>query len=105
MATVGKLYSELDAEQVVIGKGVIAKGPRHEILNLHSGLMHIYADKKSGVILGAEILGHGAEHFAHYLALAITHKLSVKQVLEAPFYHPCLEEVMKMALNSALFQL
>lgn len=105
MAIVGRQFHQLDSEKIVIGKAPFSKGPRHEIYNVHHGVFYLYVDKSSGAIEGGEIFGKGAEHFAHYLALAISQKLTVHQVLEAPFYHPCLEEVMKAALNQAMFQL
>ncbi len=105
MALVGRRFVELNPDEIVIGKAAFHKGPRHEIYNEHHGEFALFVDKREGRILGAEIFGRGAEHFAHYLALAISQNLTVKEVLQAPFYHPCLEEVMKMALNSAMFQL
>ncbi|MCD6535057.1 MAG: dihydrolipoyl dehydrogenase [Deltaproteobacteria bacterium] len=105
IAMVGKKYSELDPSKIVIGRASVANGPRHKIYNVRDGQLSVFAKKESGMILGAEIFGKGAEHFAHYLSLAITHKMTLQNVLEAPFYHPCLEEVMKASLNQALFQL
>jgi dihydrolipoamide dehydrogenase len=105
MAVVGRQFHQLDKDKIIIGKAPFAKGPRHEIYNIHHGQFYLYVDKSTGKIEGAEIFGKGAEHFAHYLALAISQNLTVHQVLEAPFYHPCLEEVMKAALNKAMFQL
>jgi len=84
---------------------LVANGPRHKIYDVRDGQLSVFVEKESGRILGAEIFGKGAEHFAHYLSLAITHRMTVQNVLEAPFYHPCLEEVMKESLNKALFQL
>jgi len=105
IAMVGKKYAELDPNKIVVGKALFANGPRHKIYDERDGQFSVFAEKESGRILGAEIFGKGAEHFAHYLSLAITHSMTVQNVLKAPFYHPCLEEVMKEALNQARFQL
>ncbi|MCK5825472.1 MAG: dihydrolipoyl dehydrogenase [Desulfuromusa sp.] len=105
MATVGTTYSSLDSEQVVIGRARMARGPRHEIYNDQRGMIQVYVDKEGGSLLGAEIFGRGAEHMAHVLVLAIEHKMTVGEILQMPVYHPSLEEVMKEALNNALFQL
>jgi len=51
------------------------------------------------------LLGHQAEHLAHLLALAITHKMTAAQFLTMPIYHPSAEEVLKRALDQARFQL
>jgi dihydrolipoamide dehydrogenase len=105
MATVGATYSSLDTEQIVVGRARMARGPRHEIYHDKRGMIQVYVDKESGSLLGAEIFGRGAEHMAHVLVLAIEHKMTVAEILQMPIYHPSLEEVMKDALNHALFQL
>ena len=105
MAIVGVDYSFLDPEQIVIGRARMAQGPRHEIYNDHRGMIQVYVDKDSGTLLGAEIFGRGAEHMAQTLVLAIEHEMTVGEILQMPVYHPSLEEVMKDALNKALFQL
>ncbi len=105
MAIVGVEYRALDPENIIIGRAAVGKGPRHEIYHDQRGMMHVYADKHTGVLLGAEIFGRGAEHMAHTLILAVEHRMTVKDMLRMPIYHPSLEEVMKAALNHALFQL
>lgn len=56
------------------------------------GLVHIYAERDSGRILGAELFCPNAEHLAHQLAWIISLKLTIAQVLALPFYHPVMEE-------------
>ncbi|HEY8886924.1 MAG TPA: dihydrolipoyl dehydrogenase, partial [Gallionella sp.] len=41
------------------------------------------------------------EHLAHLLALAIQRKLTVRELLRMPFYHPVLEEGLRTALREA----
>lgn len=105
MAVVGAPYKTLDSEQLFIGRARMGRGPRHEIYNDPNGMIQVYIDKGDGTLLGAEIFGRGAEHMAQTLVLAIEHKMSVAEILQMPVYHPSLEEVMKDALNNALFQL
>jgi len=105
MANVGTPYNGLDKDEIVIGQVSMAEGSRHAIYNDDRGMLQIYAAKADGRILGAEIFGRGAEHMAHTLALAIEYKATVAGMLEMPFYHPCLEEVMKDALHHARKQL
>ena len=83
----------------------MAQGPRHEIYNDRRGMIQVYVDRDNGFLLGAEIFGRGAEHMAQSLVLAIEHTMTVAEILQMPVYHPSLEEVMKNALNNALFQL
>ncbi|MDY0291894.1 MAG: dihydrolipoyl dehydrogenase [Desulfuromonadaceae bacterium] len=105
MATVGAAYAELNQDEIVIGKVSMGKGPRQAIYNDARGMLQIYANKADGRILGAEIFGRGAEHMGHTLALAIEYKATVDGMLQMPFYHPCLEEVIKDALYAAKKQL
>jgi len=104
MAMVGCSYKELKGRDIVIGD-VPFNSPRHEVWQKTKGRIQVYLDAHSGEILGAELLGHQAEHLAHLLALAITHKMSAAQLLEMPIYHPSAEEVLKKALDAARFQL
>lgn len=101
MASVGASYAELNKDEIVIGTARMSGGPRHAIYNDTRGMLQIYAAKGDGRILGAEIFGRGAEHMAHTLALAIEYRADLAGMLEMPFYHPCLEEVMKDALLNA----
>ncbi|MDA3903624.1 MAG: dihydrolipoyl dehydrogenase [Desulfuromusa sp.] len=105
MASVGTAYSSLDPDQTIIGLARMGHGPRHEIYNDSRGMIQVYVNKESGSLLGAEIFGRGAEHMAQTLVLAIEHEMTVAEILQMPVYHPSLEEVMKDALNKALFQL
>lgn len=105
MASVGADYNSLNPEQTIIGRARMAHGPRHEIYNDKRGMIQVYVNKDTGSLLGAEIFGRGAEHMAQTLILAIEHEMTVGEILQMPVYHPSLEEVMKEALNKALFQL
>lgn len=104
MAIVGKSFQQLRDTEIVIGD-VPFNSPRHEVWKKTQGRIQVYLDAYSGQILGAELLGYQAEHLAHLLALAITHRMTADQFLEMPIYHPSAEEVLKKALNNARFQL
>lgn len=72
---------------------------RARILLKNQGLLHIYADKTTGKLLGAEILAPAAEHLAHLLAWALQNAMTIPQMLEMPFYHPVIEEGLRTALR------
>ena len=69
------------------------------------GLLHVYADRGTGRLLGAELIGPDAEHVAHLLAWAHQLELTVHATLELPFYHPVVEEGLRTALRHAQAQL
>jgi dihydrolipoamide dehydrogenase len=73
---------------------------RAKVINSNRGLLRVYGEQGSGLLLGAEMFGPAAEHIAHQLAWVIQLRLSVQQILELPFYHPVLEEGVRTALRN-----
>lgn len=105
IATVGKRWAQLQSEKIVIGK-VSFEGQGRSIVKLkEQGLLHVYVDENSGLILGAELQAPDGEHLAHLLAWAITAKLTVFEALKMPFYHPVVEEGLRTALRDAATQI
>ena len=78
---------------------------RARVAQRNHGLLHVYADKADGRLLGAELCAPDGEHLAHLLALAIERRLTVAELLGMPFYHPVLEEGLRTALRKAASQL
>ncbi len=68
---------------------------------VNHGLLRVYADRSSGRLTGAEMCAPQGEHLAHLLALAVQRKLTVRELLSMPFYHPVLEEGLRTALRDA----
>ncbi|MBP9707431.1 MAG: dihydrolipoyl dehydrogenase [Oligoflexales bacterium] len=98
---VGKSFKELQAskENFVVGE-VSFEGQGRALTSLsNKGLAHIYADKHSGRLLGAEMMAPQAEHFAHLLAWVMSYHKNVYDVLSLPFYHPVLEEGLRTAFR------
>jgi len=100
-----QLQERLGAENLAIGEVSFHNQGRSRVLLVNKGLLRVYANKKSGVLLGAEMFGPAAEHLSHLLAWSIQNKQSVQQLLELPFYHPVIEEGLRSALRSAASQL
>ena len=78
---------------------------RSRVMGVNKGILKIFADKHSGVFLGAEVFGPSAEHIAHLLSWAVQQRLTVTQILDMPFYHPVIEEGVRTAFREALSQL
>jgi dihydrolipoamide dehydrogenase len=106
IAVMGKSFKTLQDEEAnfVTGKVSFEGQGRALVKMKNKGLLHVYAQKKTGKLLGAEIFTPEGEHLAHLLAWAITLKLSVHDVLSLPFYHPVLEEGLRTALRDAARQ-
>jgi len=102
IATVGLRPAEVEqnhASRYAMASFDFADQARAKVLARDQGLMKIWAEKGSGVLLGAEIFGPDAEHLAHLLAWAMQQKLSVKALLGMPYYHPVLEEGLRSLLR------
>lgn len=105
IAIVGKQYKDLDPEQILIGE-VSYEGQGRAIVKLkESGMVRIYADKKTGKLLGAEIFAPEGEHLAHLLSWALSLNMTIPEILSLPFYHPVLEEGLRTALRKIAHQL
>ncbi|WP_181870068.1 dihydrolipoyl dehydrogenase [Halomonas sp. DQ26W] len=100
IAIIGQSFRQLEGREIVIGD-LPFTSPRHVVWNKDQGRIQVYLDARTGVILGAELLGYQAEHLAHLLALAITHGMTAEQVLSMPVYHPSAEELLRDVLMDA----
>ncbi len=73
-------------------------------MGMNKGLLHLYVERSTGRLLGAEMFGPRAEHLAHLLAWAHQQALTVETMLTMPFYHPVIEEGLRTALRDAAAQ-
>ena len=107
IAAAGLRYEQLknSGREFVTGSADFAEQSR-AILETHNrGLLQVYADRQTAQLLGAEMVIPDAEHLAHQLAFALQHQHTVFDMLQAPFYHPTLEEGLRSALKNAAHQL
>ncbi len=105
IAIVGHRLAELKQDEIVIGEVDFSNQGRARMAEVNHGLLRVYADKSSGRLLGAEMCAPQGEHLAHLLALAMQRKLTVREMLGMPFYHPVLEEGLRTALRDAASKL
>jgi len=105
IAFVGKRYAELDPDTSITGTASFDNQGRARAAQRNAGLMHLYADKRTGELLGAEMCVPAGEHMAHLLALVIGRQLTVNDLLRMSFYHPVLEEGLRTALRDLAVQL
>ncbi len=98
IGTVGQSYAALQSCSAVVGEVDYGNQGRARVHRKNAGRVRIYADKDSGVLLGAELFGPAVEHLTHLLAWVVQRGLNVHEVLELPFYHPVVEEGLRSAL-------
>lgn len=101
IAVIGQPLAKLDVDETVIGEADFSSQARARMSGDNHGLLRVYADRSSGKLLGAEMCVPQAEHLAHLLTLAIQRKMTVRELLRMPFYHPVLEEGLRTALRDA----
>lgn len=102
---VGQSLNQLDADEIVIGDFTMGPHGRALVMANNFGLVHLYADKNNGKLLGACMVAPRAEHLAHLLAWSIEQGLYLQDLLRYPFYHPTFEEALQGAIRKALSQL
>lgn len=101
IACTGLCVNELKNQGIDYETGVVTfEGQGRSIVKLKEiGLLHIYGDKKTGRLLGAEMFGPDNEHIGHMLSWAIAQEMTVNEALAMPFYHPVIQEGLRTALR------
>jgi dihydrolipoamide dehydrogenase len=105
LARVGPRVDHLEEGSFITGEVSFEDQGRSRVMRKNKGLMHVYADKRTGRFLGAEWAGPRAENIAHLLAWSLQMELTIEQMLAMPFYHPVVEEGLRTALRDAAAKL
>ena len=107
IAFAGQRYMQLLAGSIdfAIGEVSFEDQGRSRVMLLNHGLLRVYGERRSGLLLGAEMIGPQNEHLAHLLAWAIQCRMTVMEILQMPFYHPTIEEGLRTALRELLKEL
>lgn len=98
ICTCGQSFEELDEATTVIGEMRMGPVGRALIMGKNKGHIRIYANKETGLLLGASICASKGESLIHMLTLAIQNQQTVQDMLAMPFYHPVMEEAVQAAL-------
>ncbi|HED33769.1 MAG TPA: dihydrolipoyl dehydrogenase [Gammaproteobacteria bacterium] len=98
IVTVGAQLSTLNENDIAIGEIKMAPVGRALIMGKNRGIIRIYADKKTGLLLGASMACAKGENLGHLLCWSIEMGMTVQQLLRMPFYHPTIEEAVQAAL-------
>lgn len=98
ICTCGLAFDELDESTTAIGEMRMGPVGRALIMGKNKGHIRIYANKQTGLLLGATLCTSKGESLIHMLTWAIQNKQTVQDLLAMPFYHPVLEEAVQGAL-------
>jgi len=63
-------------------------------MDVSHGISKLVADRRTGELLGAQLLGPRADDLIHILSVHMYHRGTAAQLLEMPWYHPTLAEVL-----------
>ncbi|MBU3826249.1 MAG: FAD-dependent oxidoreductase [Candidatus Anaerobiospirillum merdipullorum] len=105
LAIVGLSLDEMKARarqghHFVAAEAKLSEG-RFQLQRQEGGVVRLYCDERTHRPLGAEICAAGAEHMAHFLALAFEQQLTIEELCDFDFYHPSLEEGLAQACTFA----
>ncbi len=104
IGAVGLAHDQLDAASTVIGSARGAANGRAQVLGAPDDLLRVYAHARSGRLLGASLIASHGEHLTHLLAWAVQRGETAEQLLELPYYHPTMEELLQSALKDVARQ-
>ncbi len=102
IAIAGRSHRELTDAGIAFAHGEVSfeDQGRARVIGKNEGLLRVYGERDTGLLLGAEMIGPSAEHLGHLIAWTIESKLTVTEILQRPFYHPVLEEGLRTALRN-----
>lgn len=105
IAIIGESAHAMRFNGIVTGEATFSRQGRARIKQENAGKIRIFVNEEDGRIRGCEMLAPDGEHLAHLIALAIQQRTTVTQMLKMPFYHPTLEEGVRIALRDAYQQM
>ncbi|WP_144630807.1 dihydrolipoyl dehydrogenase [Bordetella genomosp. 13] len=105
VCAVGMPYDEAEKQNALVGQGPGDENGRARIMGATDSLLRVYAQPRTGKLLGASMVVTRGEHLAHLLAWAIQAGQTAEQLLDMPFYHPTIEEMLQYALKDIRKQL
>ncbi|MBN1622468.1 MAG: dihydrolipoyl dehydrogenase [Endomicrobiales bacterium] len=102
IASVGAGENYRSGNTVSAGRFPFASNSKAFILGERTGWVKVIADKKTGRIFAGQIIGPEAGNLISVIALAIKHKMTVKDLSREMFFHPALSETIHGACEDFL---
>lgn len=82
-----------------VGEALFADQGRNRAMPENYGVIRAYADRATGIFLGAEMVDPSAEHIGHLLSWSVQRWDAIQQIIDSPFQHPVGEEGVRTALR------
>lgn len=105
VAMVGLTYEQVKQRakqgQPFVSSEVRTTEGRFRTTHHEGGILRLYCDEETHLILGAEMCMYRASHLAQYLSLVISQKMRVEDVCELNFFNLSYEEVILQACQLA----
>lgn len=75
------------------------------LMEAKHGYAKVFAEKGTGIVLGAECVSKDGGELIHSMAVAVTLKATVEDLLKVHWYHPTLSEIWSYPLEDILDEL
>lgn len=107
VAAVGMSEKDLQREGVayVSGRYSFAEHGKAQCLGKTKGFVKMMADARTGLILGAAVIGPQASELIHEVIVAMNFGASVDQFMRIPHLHPTLAEIWTYPAETCAAQL
>lgn len=69
------------------------------LMEAKAGYVKVFADRATGVVLGAECVGKDGGELIHAMGVAVTLKATARDLLKVHWYHPTLSEIWSYPLE------
>lgn len=90
IAAIGISEKDLDEYDAVATTVPLFRNPRAKMMGLTDGFVKLFSQRRSGEVLGGVVLGMRASEQILAVTLAVTHRLTVEQVMNAFSVYPSL---------------
>jgi len=90
---------------IVVGKAQIPQTGRAITMGARFGVWKLIVDRASREVVGGTLLGPRADDVAHLISVMMFHHTRVDEILEMPWYHPTLSEVVLDLARDAIRQM
>ncbi|MEM8867308.1 MAG: NAD(P)/FAD-dependent oxidoreductase [Verrucomicrobiota bacterium] len=106
VATVGLTETQLKARQIdyLVADYPFDDHGKSILMEAKYGYVRVFADKQ-GTVLGAECVSKDAGELIHALAVAVSLKANVRELLKVHWYHPTLSEIWSYPIEDIFDEL